>query len=122
LDIRRIGALKKGDEVIGNRTKIKVVKNKVAPPFKEAEFNILYGKGISRIAEILDLAVEIEIIEKRCSWFRYNGEPIGQGSDAAMQYLEEDKVLRDKLEAQIRANLNPDALVVTSSNGVAVEE
>jgi recombination protein RecA len=122
LDIRRIGALKKGDEVIGNRTKIKVVKNKVAPPFKEAEFNILYGKGISRIAEILDLAVEMEIIEKRGSWFRYNGEPIGQGSDAAMQYLEEDKVLRDKLEAQIRANLNPDALVVTSSNGVAVEE
>ncbi len=122
IDIRRIGALKKGDEVIGNRTKIKVVKNKVAPPFKEAEFNILYGKGISRIAEILDLAVEMEIIEKRGSWFRYEGEPIGQGSDAAMQFIEEDKALMAKLEAQIRANLNPDAVLVKSSNGVAVED
>jgi recombination protein RecA len=108
LDIRRIGAIKKGDEVIGNRTKIKVVKNKVAPPFQEVEFNIMYGKGISRIAEILDMAVEHDIIEKRGSWFRYDGEPIGQGADAAMQFLEEDKDLCVKIEAIIRAKLFPE--------------
>ncbi len=108
LDIRRIGAIKKGDDVIGNRTKVKVVKNKVAPPFQEVEFNIMYGKGISRIAEILDMAVEHDIIEKRGSWFRYDGEPIGQGADAAMQFLEEDKELCAKIEAIIRAKLFPE--------------
>jgi len=108
LDIRRIGAIKKGDEVIGNRTKIKVVKNKVAPPFQEVEFNIMYGKGISRIAEILDMAVEHDIIEKRGSWFRYDGEPIGQGADAAMQFLEEDNDLCVKIEGIIRAKLFPE--------------
>lgn len=108
LDIRRIGAIKKGDEVVGNRTKVKVVKNKVAPPFKEVEFNIMYGKGISKIAELLDMAVEHEIIEKRGSWFRYSGEPIGQGADAAMQFLEEDRDLYDKIEAQVKALLFPD--------------
>jgi recombination protein RecA len=107
IDIRRIGAIKKGDEVIGNRTKVKIVKNKVAPPFKEVEFNIMYGKGISRIAEILDMAVEFEIIEKRGSWFRYEGEPIGQGSDSAMQFLEEDAETCKKIEAGIRAKLFP---------------
>lgn len=108
LDIRRIGAIKKGDDVIGNRTKIKVVKNKVAPPFQEVEFNIMYGKGISRIAEILDMAVEHDIIEKRGSWFRYDGEPIGQGADAAMQFLEEDNELCTKIEGIIRAKLFPE--------------
>ncbi|HKL14331.1 MAG TPA: recombinase RecA, partial [Balneolaceae bacterium] len=96
IDIRRIGSLKKGDEVLGNRTKVKIVKNKVAPPFKVVEFNILYGKGISKISEILDLAVEYDIIEKRGSWYRYDGEPIGQGTDAAMQFLEEDPELTDR--------------------------
>ncbi|MFP8487920.1 recombinase RecA [Gracilimonas sp. Q87] len=105
LDIRRIGSIKKGDEVIGNRTKVKVAKNKVAPPFKVVEFNIMYGKGISRISEILDLAVEYDIIEKRGSWFRYDGEPIGQGSDAAMQFLEEDPELAKKIEAVVRKKL-----------------
>ncbi|HKK26123.1 MAG TPA: recombinase RecA [Gracilimonas sp.] len=105
LDIRRIGSIKKGDEVIGNRTKVKVAKNKVAPPFKVVEFNIMYGKGISRISEILDLAVEYDIIEKRGSWFRYDGEPIGQGSDAAMQFLEEDPELAEKIEATVRKKL-----------------
>ncbi len=122
LDIRRIGAIKKGDDVIGNRTKIKVVKNKVAPPFKEAEFSIMYGKGISRINEILDLAVEMEIIEKRGSWFRYAGEPLGQGADAALQFLEEDSAIRDDIERQIREKLNPDLFVVKAANGVAVED
>lgn len=110
IDIRRIGAIKKGDEVIGNRTKVKIVKNKVAPPFKEVEFNIMYGKGISRISEILDMAVEHEIIEKRGSWFRYEGEPIGQGSDSAMQFLEEDAELCKKIEAMIRLKLFPPAV------------
>ena len=120
LDIRRIGAIKKGDEVIGNRTKIKVVKNKVAPPFKEVEFNIMYGKGISRIAEILDMAVEHDIIEKRGSWFRYDGEPIGQGADSAMQFLEEDPALCKKIETIIREKLFPPSIttpVATPVNG-----
>jgi recombination protein RecA len=105
IDIRRIGAIKKGDEVVGNRTKVKIAKNKVAPPFKVVEFNIMYGKGISKISEILDLAVEYDIIEKRGSWFRYDGEPIGQGSDAAMQFLEEDEKLTKNIEEKVRAKL-----------------
>tara|TARA_R110002124_G_scaffold277621_4_gene449162 strand:+ start:778 stop:1839 length:1062 start_codon:yes stop_codon:yes gene_type:complete len=110
LDIRRIGAIKKGDEVVGNRTKVKVAKNKVAPPFKVVEFNIMYGKGTSLIAEILDLAVEFDVIEKRGSWFRYDGEPIGQGADAAMQFLEEDPKLCDKIEKIVRAKLRGEDL------------
>lgn len=105
IDIRRIGSIKKGDEVIGNRTKVKIAKNKVAPPFKVVEFNIMYGKGISKLSEILDLAVEYEIIEKRGSWYRYDGEPIGQGSDAAMQFLEEDEELTERIEQKVRAKL-----------------
>ncbi|REL33104.1 recombinase RecA [Rhodohalobacter sp. SW132] len=108
IDIRRIGSLKKGDEVLGNRTKVKIVKNKVAPPFKVVEFNILYGKGISKLSEILDLAVEYDIIEKRGSWYRYDGDPIGQGTDAAMQFLEEDPELADKIEQIVRAKLMPE--------------
>lgn len=105
IDIRRVGSLKKGDEVIGNRTKVKIAKNKVAPPFKVVEFNIMYGKGISRISEILDLAVDFDIIQKRGSWFRYEGEPIGQGADSAMQFLEEDPVLTEKIEQLVRNKL-----------------
>ncbi len=105
IDIRRIGAIKKGDEVLGNRTKVKIAKNKVAPPFKVVEFNIMYGKGISKISEILDLAVEFDIIQKRGSWFRYDGEPIGQGADSAMQFLEEDAALCAKIEQIVRAKL-----------------
>ncbi len=107
IDIRRIGSIKKGDEVLGNRTKVKIAKNKVAPPFKVVEFNILYGKGISRISEILDLAVENDIIEKRGSWYRYEGEPIGQGTDAAMQFLEEDPELCKNIETTVREILMP---------------
>ncbi len=110
LDIRRIGAIKKADEVVGNRTKVKVAKNKVAPPFKVVEFNIMYGKGTSRIAEILDLAVEFDIIEKRGSWFRFDGEPIGQGADAAMQFLEEDEELTENIEKAVRAKLRGEDL------------
>ncbi len=105
IDIRRIGAIKKGDEILGNRTKVKIAKNKVAPPFKVVEFNIMYGKGISKTSEILDLAVEFDIIQKRGSWFRYDGEPIGQGADSAMQFLEEDAALCAKIEKIVRAKL-----------------
>jgi len=108
MDIRRIGSLKQGDDVVGNRTKVKVVKNKVAPPFKVVEFNIMYGKGISRIAEILDLAVEFDIIQKRGSWYRYDGEPIGQGSDNAIEFLESDPELIDKIEERIRMEMDPE--------------
>jgi len=108
VDIRRIGSIKKGDEVLGNRTKVKIVKNKVAPPFKVVEFNILYGKGISKISEILDLAVEYDIIEKRGSWYRYDGDPIGQGTDAAIQFLEEDPKLTASIERIVREKLMPD--------------
>ena len=108
IDIRRIGAIKKGDEVLGNRTKVKIAKNKVAPPFKVVEFNILYGKGISRVSEILDLAVEYDIIEKRGSWYRYDGEPIGQGTDAAIQFLEEDEELCSQIEKTVRNRLMPE--------------
>ncbi len=108
LDIRRIGSLKQGDDVVGNRTKVKVVKNKVAPPFKQVEFNIMYGTGISRMAEILDMAVEFDIIEKRGSWYRYGGEPIGQGTDNAIEFLESDPELTDKIEKQVREQMNPE--------------
>lgn len=122
LDIRRIGAIKKGDEVVGNRTKVKVVKNKVAPPFKVVEFNIIYGKGISRINEILDLAVEYNIIEKRGSWFRYDGEPIGQGNDAAVQFLEEDPELTNQIEERILQQLYPDRYEEKSTEEVKEAE
>lgn len=108
MDIRRIGSLKNGGDVVGNRTKVKIVKNKVAPPFKTVEFNIMYGQGISRIAEILDLAVEFDIIQKRGSWYRYDGEPIGQGSDNAIEFLESDPELMEKIEDQIRREMNPE--------------
>ncbi|MDG5766082.1 recombinase RecA [Balneolales bacterium ANBcel1] len=108
IDIRRIGAIKRGDEVTGNRTKVKVVKNKVAPPFKTCEFNIMYGKGISRIAELLDLAVQFDIVQKRGSWYRYDGDPIGQGTDSAIQFLQEDEQLANKIEGIVRNKLMPD--------------
>ena len=122
VDIRRIGAIKKGDEVIGNRTKVKIVKNKVAPPFKQVEFDILYGKGISRMGEILDLAVSMDIIQKRGSWFRYNGEPIGQGADSAMQFLTEDPVLCKSIEQQVRNNMAGIPLVEEDKAPAELEE
>ncbi len=108
IDIRRIGSIKVGDEVLGNRTKAKIAKNKLAPPFKTVEFNIMYGKGISKVSEVLDLAVEYDIIEKRGSWYRYNGEPIGQGLESAIQFLTEDPDLQSSIENQVRVKLNPE--------------
>jgi recombination protein RecA len=105
LDIRRIGSIKKGDEVIGSETKVKVVKNKVAPPFKQAGFDILYGEGISREGEIVDLGAEHNIIEKSGAWYSYNGDRIGQGKDNAREYLRERPELALEIENRIRAKL-----------------
>lgn len=121
VDIRRIGSIKKGDQVVANRTKVKVVKNKVAPPFREVEFSIEYGKGISRLGELLDLAVQYDIIQKRGSWYRYENEPIGQGADAAMQFLAEDKELYTKVESIVKAKLLPDIYGEEAQNGEAPE-
>ncbi len=104
LDIRRTGAIKKGDEVIGAETRVKVIKNKVAPPFKKAEFDILYGEGISLEGEMLDLGVELKIVEKAGAWYSYNGEKIGQGKDNSRQFLKENPEIAKEIDAKIRAN------------------
>jgi recombination protein RecA len=102
LDIRRIGSIKKGEEVIGNETKVKVVKNKVSPPFKTAEFDILYGQGISREGEVIDMGVEQKVLEKSGSWYAYNGEKIGQGKDNAREFLKENPDLAFEIENKVR--------------------
>ena len=103
LDIRRIGAIKRGDEVVGNETRVKVVKNKIAPPFREALFDILYGEGISRHGEIIELGVAKNIIEKSGAWYAYGGEKIGQGKDNTREFLREHAAMADEIEAKIRA-------------------
>ena len=107
LDIRRIGALKNGEEVIGNMTRVKVVKNKVAPPFREAEFEIMYGQGISREGEIIELGSSLGIIEKSGAWYAYKGNRIGQGKDNARTYLQSNKEIAREIEEQVRARLLP---------------
>ena len=107
LDIRRIGAIKKGDEVLGNETRVKVVKNKIAPPFRKAEFEILYGKGISREGEIIDLGVQEGIVEKSGSWYSYKGDRVGQGKENARDFLIENPEIATDIERQIRARLLP---------------
>ncbi len=102
LDIRRIGALKDRDEVVGNHTRVKVVKNKVAPPFKQVEFDIMYGEGISKTGEILDMGVDEGIVEKAGSWFSYNGERVGQGRENAKRFLTENSDMADEIEHRIR--------------------
>lgn len=104
LDIRRVESLKQDGEVIGNRTRVKVVKNKVAPPFREAEFDIIYGKGISKEGNILDAAVNLDIVEKSGSWFSYNGERIGQGRENVKDYLAKNPKVAEEIEGKIRAN------------------
>lgn len=118
LDIRRIGAIKKGDEVIGSDTRVKVVKNKVAPPFRQAEFEILYGEGCSLEGEIIDLAVQHNLIEKAGAWYSCNKERIGQGKDNARTYLKEHPELKDRLEQELRDKL----LVKKEKQVEAVEE
>ena len=107
LDIRRIGAIKKGDEVLGNETRVKVVKNKLAPPFKKAEFEILYGEGISRLGEIIDMGVANDIVDKAGAWYSYNGERIGQGKENSRTYLKEHPEIANEIETKLREKLLP---------------
>jgi recombination protein RecA len=107
LDIRRIGSIKKGEEIIGSETRVKVVKNKVAPPFKQAEFEILYGEGISRAGEIVELGVQQGLIEKSGAWYSYKGDRIGQGKDNARQFLKDHPAIATEIESQIRARAFP---------------
>jgi len=124
LDVRRTETLKVGDEMIGNRTRVKIVKNKVAPPFKEAQFDIVYGEGISRVGELVDLGVKLEIVEKAGAWFTVYGERV-QGRDGVKQYLADNAEVADRLEAEIRANayklMSPQALKAAKAAGRAVD-
>ena len=114
LDIRRIGAIKKGDEILGNETRVKVLKNKVAPPFKQVEFDILYGQGISREGEIIDLGVKLKLVEKAGAWYSYQGERIGQGKDNVRQFLKEHSEMAADIEQKIRAALLPDQKIAVT--------
>ena len=116
LDIRRTGTIKKGDEAIGNETKVKVVKNKVSPPFKTAEFDILFGEGISREGEILDMAVDAKLLEKSGAWYAYNGEKIGQGRDNAREFLKENPALAVEIENKVRESLGISLLPVAAGS------
>ncbi|HHB92350.1 MAG TPA: recombinase RecA [Thioploca sp.] len=115
LDIRRIGAVKRGDEIIGNETRVKIVKNKVAPPFKEVIFDIIYGEGISRASELIDLGVKHEIIDKAGAWYSYGGNKIGQGKDNVRTYLKENPEISDNIERQIREKLLPKKVDVVTT-------
>jgi len=109
LDIRRIGAIKKGDEIIGNQTRVKVVKNKLAPPFRQAEFEIIYGEGISREAELIELGVKYNFVDKAGAWYSYNGDRIGQGKENVRQFLKENPDIAAAIEKQLRDELMPSA-------------
>ena len=104
MEVRRVEAIKNGSEVVGNRTRVKIVKNKVAPPFREAEFEIMYGEGISKLGELVDLAVKLDIVQKSGSWFSIGDNRLGQGRDAVKKYLQENPEIADRIEAEIRAN------------------
>ena len=117
LDIRRIASLKEGDVVIGSRAKVKVVKNKVAPPFREAEFDILYGEGVSKEGDLLDLGVEHKIVEKSGAWYAYKGEKIGQGKDNAREYLKEHADIATEIENKVREALGVTALAAAPAEG-----
>jgi recombination protein RecA len=122
LDIRRIGAIKKGDEVIGNQTRVKVVKNKVAPPFKQAEFEILYGHGISRLGEIIDLGVQHDIVDKAGSWYSYGDDRIGQGKENVREFLKANPAMAEEIEGKIRALLLPKKDVEAEVDADAVDD
>jgi recombination protein RecA len=125
LDIRRIGAIKDRDEVVGNQTRVKVVKNKVAPPFKQVEFDIMYGVGISKVGELVDLGVKAGIVEKSGSWYSYDGSRIGQGREAAKIFLTENTDIADKIEHAIRANagqIGQNLVLEASEKGDADDE
>ena len=110
MDIRRVGSIKKGDEVTGSETRVKVVKNKVAPPFKQAEFDIMYGEGISREGEVLEIGVNLGVLEKSGAWYIYNGDRLGQGKDNARDFLKENAALAREIEGRIREKAGVAAL------------
>ncbi|MDE1904397.1 MAG: recombinase RecA, partial [Alphaproteobacteria bacterium] len=124
LDIRRIGQIKEHEQVIGNQTRVKVVKNKMAPPFKVVEFDIMYGEGVSKRGELIDLGMQAGVVEKSGSWFSYDGERIGQGRENAKQYLKDHPEIAGKIETAIRANagLVADAMLVAGAEGGAADE
>jgi recombination protein RecA len=123
LDIRRIGAVKEGEEVIGSETRVKVVKNKVAPPFKQAEFQILYGSGINRMGEVVDYGVKLGLIDKSGAWYSYQGNKIGQGKNNVMKYLQENPVISKELEQKVREELlAAPALSLSPSGGDAADD
>lgn len=122
LDIRRISSIKKGEEVIGSQTRVKVVKNKVAPPFKQAEFDILYNQGISRVGEIIDIGVQLNIIDKAGAWYSYNGDRIGQGKDNVREFLRENASMAKEIETKIREQLTTDTGKLTRAMTGEVEE
>jgi recombination protein RecA len=113
LDIRRIGQIKEKDDITGNRTKIKVVKNKVSPPFRTCEFDILYGEGISKIGEIIDLGVELDILQKSGSWYSYSGTKLGQGREGVKDILRDNPEMCDEVEAKIRQKLADEKVAAT---------
>jgi recombination protein RecA len=117
LDIRRIGAVKEGEEVIGSETRVKVVKNKVAPPFKQAEFQILYGSGINRLGEVIDYGVKLGLIDKSGAWYSYQGNKIGQGKNNVMKFLQENTSIAQELEQKVRAELLATPVLSLSPNG-----
>src|SRR5690625_1752722 len=122
LDIRRIGAIKRGDEVIGNETRVKVVKNKVAPPFKEAEFDIMYGAGISREGEIIDLGVKAGIVSRAGAWYSYGEQRLGQGKDNAREYLREHAALAREIENKVREHFGITALPGVESSDDLIDQ
>lgn len=122
LDIRRIGSIKEGDEVVGNETRVKVVKNKVAPPFRQTEFQIFYGKGIYRMGEIIDLGVKLGLIDKSGAWYAYQGEKIGQGKKNVATYLEENPAIAKELEEQIRSQLLGGVALASGEDTTSVAE
>lgn len=122
LDIRRIGAVKEGEEVIGSETRVKVVKNKVAPPFKQAEFQILYGSGINRMGEVVDYGVKLGLIDKAGAWYSYQGNKIGQGKNNVMKYLQENPVIAQELEQKVRSELLATSALSLSPGGADVAD
>lgn len=122
LDIRRIGSIKEGDEVVGNETRVKVVKNKVAPPFRQTEFQIMYGKGIHRLGEVIDLGVKLDLVEKSGAWYAYKGDKIGQGKKNSSVYLSENPEVAAEIEAQIRQKLLADPKAQAAAEAAARAE
>ncbi|MEG1652700.1 MAG: recombinase RecA [Hafnia sp.] len=122
LDIRRIGAIKDGDEVVGNETRVKVVKNKVAPPFRQAEFQILYGAGISKESELIDLGVKHKLVDKSGAWYAYNGDKIGQGKSNSMKYLQENPAIRAELDTKLRELLLSHAAAENANHKPSADE